>query len=144
MISIQTTDGQLIKNLSNFSGGTFGFHKLFGFISELRAKERIVTRKRRYFDYTSDSWNFSFDLKRCGNDYEFKNLMNCEITSKDQGGWILNSQVGSFEILNNHAPLISALQKGKVKIRKNGSDEFFEINGGVIEVLNNKILILAE
>lgn len=51
---------------------------------------------------------------------------------------------GSFEILNNHAPLISALQKGKVKIRKNGSDEFFEINGGVIEVLNNKILILAE
>jgi F-type H+-transporting ATPase subunit epsilon len=51
---------------------------------------------------------------------------------------------GSFEILNNHAPLISALKKGKVKIKKNGSTEFFEINGGVIEVLNNKILILAE
>ncbi len=51
---------------------------------------------------------------------------------------------GSFEILNNHAPLISALKQGKVKIKKDGKEEFFEINGGVIEVLENKVLILAE
>jgi F-type H+-transporting ATPase subunit epsilon len=53
---------------------------------------------------------------------------------------------GSFEILNNHAPLISALKKGKIKLKKTkeSRDEFFEINGGVIEVLNNKVLILAE
>ncbi len=51
---------------------------------------------------------------------------------------------GSFEILNNHAPLISALQKGKVKVQKASGVEFFEINGGIIEVLKNKILILAE
>lgn len=51
---------------------------------------------------------------------------------------------GSFEILNNHAPLISALKQGKIKIKKNGKEEFFEINGGVIEVLENKVLILAE
>ena len=51
---------------------------------------------------------------------------------------------GSFEILNNHAPLISALKQGKVKIKKKGKEEFFEINGGVIEVLENKVLILAE
>ncbi len=51
---------------------------------------------------------------------------------------------GSFEILNNHAPLISALVKGKIKIKKSGKEEFFDINGGVIEVLNNKVLILAE
>ncbi len=51
---------------------------------------------------------------------------------------------GSFEILNNHAPLISALKKGKIKIKKSGKEEFFDINGGVIEVLENKVLILAE
>lgn len=51
---------------------------------------------------------------------------------------------GSFEILNNHAPLISALAKGKIKIKKNGKEEFFDINGGVIEVLKNKVLVLAE
>lgn len=52
---------------------------------------------------------------------------------------------GSFEILNNHAPIISVLRKGKVKIvGKDKNTQFFEINGGVIEVLKNKILILAE
>ena len=53
---------------------------------------------------------------------------------------------GSFEILNNHAPLISALKEGKIKLKKTkgGSDDFYEIKGGVIEVLNNKVLILAE
>ena len=53
---------------------------------------------------------------------------------------------GSFEVLNNHAPLISVLRKGSVKIINKGekNENFFEINGGVIEVLNNKVLIQAE
>jgi len=52
---------------------------------------------------------------------------------------------GSFEILNNHAPLISVLGKGNIKIVDGDKKaEFFEVNGGVIEVLKNKILILAE
>ena len=53
---------------------------------------------------------------------------------------------GSFEILNNHAPLISALKEGKIKVKKSkeGQDDFYEIKGGVIEVLKNKVLILAE
>jgi F-type H+-transporting ATPase subunit epsilon len=53
---------------------------------------------------------------------------------------------GSFEILNNHAPLISVLAKGKIKLINNGEKEehFFPINGGVIEVVNNKVLVLAE
>lgn len=53
---------------------------------------------------------------------------------------------GSFEILKDHAPLISILRKGRVKLILKGEKEeqFFEINGGVIEVLANKVLILAE
>jgi F-type H+-transporting ATPase subunit epsilon len=52
---------------------------------------------------------------------------------------------GSFEILNMHAPLISNLTKGKLKIIDSNKKElFFEIKGGVVEVLKNKILILAE
>lgn len=51
---------------------------------------------------------------------------------------------GSFEILNNHAALISVLKKGKIKIvEKDKKPEFIEINGGVIEVQNNKSLILV-
>ena len=52
---------------------------------------------------------------------------------------------GSFEIMNHHAPLISVLKKGKVKVEVKGENPlFFEVNGGVIEVLDNHVLILAE
>jgi F-type H+-transporting ATPase subunit epsilon len=52
---------------------------------------------------------------------------------------------GSFEILNNHAPMIAALKNGKVKvIDTKKAVLFFEIKGGVMEVLKNRILVLAE
>jgi len=51
---------------------------------------------------------------------------------------------GSFEILKNHAPIISTLQKGQVKIiQHNNQPVLFDIKSGVIEVLNNTITILA-
>ncbi len=52
---------------------------------------------------------------------------------------------GFFEILNNHAPLISILSKGRVKIVDTSeSTKNFNINGGAVEVLKNNIIILAE
>lgn len=52
---------------------------------------------------------------------------------------------GSFGILNNHAPIIATLKKGTVKVTNASNDvDNFEINGGVVEVLNNKIIVLAE
>jgi len=52
---------------------------------------------------------------------------------------------GSFEILNNHAPIISTLDKGKIKIvDTEKTTKFFEINSGVVEVMKNKIIVLAE
>ena len=51
---------------------------------------------------------------------------------------------GLFEILNNHAPMIAALKEGKVKIGNKNNFQYIEIKGGVAEVMNNKILVLAE
>jgi len=52
---------------------------------------------------------------------------------------------GSFEILNNHAPIISILEKGEVKvIDSNDKTDFYDISGGVVEVKQNNIIILAE
>lgn len=52
---------------------------------------------------------------------------------------------GSFEVLKNHATLISTLDQGKIKvIDKEGNKEFFKIESGVIEVSNNKIVVLAK
>jgi len=51
---------------------------------------------------------------------------------------------GAFQVLNNHAALISTLDKGKVIYKiKNVANEIM-IWGGVVEVLNNKVILLAE
>jgi F-type H+-transporting ATPase subunit epsilon len=57
----------------------------------------------------------------------------------------LPGSTGSFEILNNHAPIISSLKAGKIKIiNSEKQTQFFEINGGIVEVLKNKIIVLAQ
>ena len=52
---------------------------------------------------------------------------------------------GSFGVMNNHAPLISTLEKGTIKIvDENKNTLFFDVNGGVVEVMKNKVIVLAE
>ena len=67
--------------------------------------------------------------------------------------------LGSFQILNNHAPVVSTLVKGRVKIQGDSQLEtealehfkkedqntyFFDINSGAIEMRNNKIILLTD
>jgi F-type H+-transporting ATPase subunit epsilon len=57
----------------------------------------------------------------------------------------LPGALGSFEIMRNHAPLISTLIKGKIKVKEtNGLISYFEINSGLIEVSNNEVKVLVE
>ncbi len=50
---------------------------------------------------------------------------------------------GKFETLNNHAPLISSLEKGTLGVKTSEGIQNFEISGGIVEVVNNKIIVLA-
>jgi F-type H+-transporting ATPase subunit epsilon len=51
---------------------------------------------------------------------------------------------GSFEILKNHAPIISTLTKGSIKvITESDQKEMFDIDSGIVEVKANTISILA-
>ena len=50
---------------------------------------------------------------------------------------------GSFEVLNNHAPLIAALQAGEVAVT-GATGGTFRIGGGIVEVLRNNVIVLAE
>jgi len=52
---------------------------------------------------------------------------------------------GSFTLLQNHAPIISTLDKGTVKVVDVlGKTHYFSITGGVIENLANKVIVLVE
>tara|TARA_B100000427_G_scaffold329465_1_gene345773 strand:- start:419 stop:652 length:234 start_codon:yes stop_codon:yes gene_type:complete len=66
-------------------------------------------------------------------------IFNGEITSVRLPG-----KNGEFEILNNHAPIISTLNKGEIRVLTTSGSKNFEINGGVIEMQKNKVIVLAE
>ena len=70
---------------------------------------------------------------------------------------------GSFQVLNDHAPIISSLSEGEVKVdltssfeNTGNSDELLNVDpsnskvirvkvkGGIVEMQNNKVIVLAE
>ena len=53
---------------------------------------------------------------------------------------------GLFEVLDKHAPLVSALKSGRVKVLKDKSNHlaFYDIQSGFVEVLGNKTTVLVE
>lgn len=51
---------------------------------------------------------------------------------------------GQFQMLENHAAIISTLINGRVKVKTKTGEETFDVHGGVVEMLKNKVVILAE
>ena len=69
-----------------------------------------------------------------------KKLFNGEVISVQVPG-----KSGRFEMLNNHMPIVSSLNRGSIKITdSNNKTQEIKINSGVIELKNNSIIILAE
>ena len=68
-----------------------------------------------------------------------------KLFSDDVYGVQLPGVDGLFEVLDKHAPLVSALGKGKVKVLKDKTSTVsYQIKGGFVEVLNNKVSVLVE
>lgn len=79
--------------------------------------------------------------------------MNLEILTPEKklySGEVYGVQMpgisGSFEVLDKHAPLVSALKAGRVKVLKDMQNHLanFDIQGGFVEVINNRVTILVE
>ena len=51
---------------------------------------------------------------------------------------------GSFQVMDNHAPLISLLKEGVVEYKSKDGNSGLRITGGVVEVLKNKVVLLAD
>ncbi|MES2836535.1 MAG: ATP synthase F1 subunit epsilon [Bacteroidota bacterium] len=69
-----------------------------------------------------------------------KKIFSGEVTSVTLPG-----TDGSLGILANHAPIITTLQKGTIKIvEASNASQSFDVKGGVAEVQNNKIIVLAD
>jgi F-type H+-transporting ATPase subunit epsilon len=69
-----------------------------------------------------------------------------KLFSADVYGVQLPGITGKFEVLEKHAPIVSALGKGtlKVLIDSKNQTQKFSISGGFVEVINNRVVVLAE
>jgi F-type H+-transporting ATPase subunit epsilon len=77
--------------------------------------------------------------------------IRCEIVSQDRNVWqgdadsvIIPGVSGEMGILPNHAPLLSTLKFGILRVRYEGREEVFTIAGGVVEIQPDLITILAD
>lgn len=77
--------------------------------------------------------------------------MNVEIITPDQNLFkgtaesiVVPGSTGLIGILKDHAPFITTLQNGNIVITTAKGEETFNVKGGVVEVLNNKVIVLAE
>ena len=59
-------------------------------------------------------------------------------------GVTLPGSEGELGVLPNHAPLVSTLGIGELRIRSGGSEDFFAIVGGFVQVLPDKVVVMAE
>ena len=69
-----------------------------------------------------------------------------KLFSDDVYGIQLPGVTGLFEVLDQHAPLISTLKAGRIKVLKDKSNHLahFDIQGGFVEVIGNSVTVLVE
>jgi F-type H+-transporting ATPase subunit epsilon len=69
-----------------------------------------------------------------------------KLFSGDVYGVQLPGVTGLFEVLEKHAPLVSALKAGRLKVLKDKNNHlaFYEIQSGFVEVINNRVTVLVE
>ena len=67
-----------------------------------------------------------------------------EVYAADVDGVVAPGIEGQLGILPHHAPLMTALQPGEVLVRKEGEASYLAVTGGFMEVMGNKVTILAE
>ena len=67
-----------------------------------------------------------------------------KIYSGEADGVQMPGVTGSFEVLNNHAPMIAALATGKMRVRTGKENTIYNIKGGFVEVQNNYVSVLVE
>ena len=67
-----------------------------------------------------------------------------EVYSDDVDVLVAPGSEGELGILPHHAPLMTALKPGEIRVRKDGEEVFMAVSSGFLEVMDNKVTILAD
>ena len=67
-----------------------------------------------------------------------------EVFSGDVDALVAPGVAGQLGILPSHAPLMTVLQPGELMVRADGEESYLALGGGYMEVLGNRVTILAD
>lgn len=67
-----------------------------------------------------------------------------ELYSEDVDLVVAPGANGQLGILPHHAPLLTLLEPGELMVRVNGEDEYIAVTGGFLEVMSNRVVVLAD
>lgn len=67
-----------------------------------------------------------------------------EIFTGDVEFFLVRSSLGEYAILKDHIPIMSTVDKGYVKLRVNGKEQFVAMIGGIVEQSNNLVTVIAQ
>lgn len=85
MIIIQSKEGELVRVIKEVTNTSYGFHKLFGFMTETNANERLKARKRNHFEFNQNEWLCQFNISESDNGIDLTNLKNCMVNKVKEG-----------------------------------------------------------
>lgn len=112
MIAVETQSGELVKIIKNVMDGDFGWHKNFGLISKLAASQRNAARKRQGYDFISEKWLCSFQIKEQDNTFAISQTVGCA-ASQTAEGWLLDTPNGKFRLVQSGADYVSGLLESR-------------------------------
>lgn len=115
MIAVATENGSLLRviaqspeSLGSAALSTFGFHRLFGFISQAAAEDRVRSRERHGLSHRHNQWLCRFQIQPSKGSFQLKPLENCQASAVSDGTWKLITPTGVFSVTNQQAQVAPA------------------------------------
>ena len=66
------------------------------------------------------------------------------VYSEDVSALVAPGEMGELGVLPSHAPLLTTLAPGEIRVRKDGDETYMAVSGGFMEVIGDKVTILAD
>ncbi len=124
MISIAAENGGLLKVLPEWNGEReFGFHGLFGFVSEATAESRSKSRKRAGLKSKDSAWRFNFRIKQSNGKFEVQAARNCSVEPLKDGAWKIKTESANYVLSSATlaaVPLVSSQEEKDTSWKKIG------------------------
>jgi len=140
MISVAKENGSFLKTIPSSGERVFGFHRLFGFVSEESCEARLRNRKAHGLTTRRAEWLFRFKIVPQGAGFNIASLEGCTANAGSAGTWTLSSAVGNFILGPSEA---SAVTVPAVQVDESPVNRWFLIFAMLFFLLASMIWILS-